>query len=310
MDNNIHCFGIKVIQGLKNGFLGGPKSTKFNIYIDSKKFVVDINQLGKRETQIMSCSDVPSRELWYIFNTLDMLIMLMEGKFIPIENVFILNSDSSTIESADISALIGHRLNLFDSADFALGNHSSFIDIFSVISDNLYTRWIVLMKELDILHPMVLYCMANTGLPVDCKCANLIESFEALEELINMCDATYTIPKVKKCESKLGKYLEHIIIIYGKSIFSEELVTNQAQFIKILVDSRNRIAHIKSRQGKAYLNGEESILYAIKLSYLYRSVLLKLLGIDSGLYEDKIKASVQNLNEWDNILKTFLLRLN
>ncbi len=44
----------------------------------------------------------------------------------------------------------------------------------------LFENWIVLCKELDTVHQIVLYSMAKKGFSADVKCANLIESNEAL----------------------------------------------------------------------------------------------------------------------------------
>lgn len=50
-------------------------------------------------------------------------------------------------------------------------------------------------------------------------------------------------------------------------------------FSAALKESRNRIAHIKAKQGKLFLDGKESVLYLCKLSMLYRIILFDLLEI-------------------------------
>lgn len=55
-----------------------------------------------------------------------------------------------------------------------------------------------------------------------------------------------------------------------------------------------------------YLNGSESVLYAVKMSFLYRNVLLALLGVDYTLYSNTIINSINGWNEWNHTLDAFL----
>lgn len=84
---------------------------------------------------------------------------------------------------------------------------------------------------------------------------------------------------------------------------------NKEQFAKILVDSRNRIAHIKSKQERRYLNGEESVLYLSKLSLLYRVILFDLLGMIEESYKGKLCRRTDALNQWQGIASNFLEEL-
>lgn len=97
---------------------------------------------------------------------------------------------------------------------------------------------------------------------------------------------------------------------YGNDIFKEEMCLSKNKFTDCLVKSRNRIFHIKRNQGNFYLDGPESVLYAVKLSDLYRIVLLSLLNVEYGLYSEKLKKTIDNWNEWNDVLKKFLQKLN
>lgn len=66
------------------------------------------------------------------------------------------------------------------------------------------------------------------------------------------------------------------------------------------------MAHIKSKQGKYYLNGSECILYAVKLSFLYRHILLTLLEVDYNFYKSQITKLVNDWENWNGILEEFL----
>lgn len=258
-----------------------------------------------RKTIISTNESIELDDLIVIFNKLDMLIMLGEGQFIPIEKAWIIKNGKSD-ESKELDSKIAMRLNLFNSCDFTIGNHSKFLSFDQYIDDNVFLKWIKMLEELDIVHPMVLYSMADTGMPIDCKTAFIIESFESLTDLIEKYNKSFIRPYVHKWESALKKYLCAIIELYGKDIFCKEYKANVERFAQILVNSRNRMAHIKSKQGRYYLNGLESILYAVKLSFLYRHILLTLLEVDYNFYKSQITKLVNDWDNWNGILEEFL----
>lgn len=80
-------------------------------------------------------------------------------------------------------------------------------------------------------------------------------------------------------------------------------------FLKSLVNSRVRIMHIKRNCHGSYLNRPESILYSIKISFLYRIVLLNLLGISPSLYHENLISNIQRWNSWNDIMDNFLYHL-
>lgn len=301
-------YGIEIQQRLNNGILGGPLQCDFTITIDSILYEISIEQLGIRKTTITTDSTVDLDEMIKLFNELDMLIMLGEGQFIPIVESKIINDDIVSNSDA-IDLIFEKRLKMFNSADFTIGSHSTFLSFDKYVDANLFMKWVSMLKELDILHNMVLYSMADTGMTIDCKSAFLIEAFEALSELIEMYDSSFQRPKVNKGESKLKKYICAVIQKYGVDIFSKEMSDDLEKVIQILVNSRNRIAHIKSKQDKLYLNGSESVLYAVKMAFLYRNILLVLLGVDYRLYSNAIVNSINGWNEWNHTLDTFLDRI-
>jgi len=302
------CNGVVVQQQLESGILGGPKQIIFNTKIDGNVFTISVSQYCIRTVEITSSVAQPIENYWTVFNYLDCLLMMFDGKFIPIRLCHAIVNNGETA-SSELSKYIENRVGLYKSADFVKGGHSSFVDYDIVLTEELFQKWLTMKSELDITHQMVLYSMADTSLPIDCKCAFLIESFEALAELVKSYNQNYVLPTVKKGESKLGKRLTSILDLYGIDIFKKELDINRDKLVEILVNSRNRIAHIKSRQEKNYLNGPESVLYAVKLSYLYRTVLLSLLDIGYSLYSVKLKKSIESWNSWNGVLDIFLKKL-
>lgn len=210
--------GIEIQQRLAKGILGGPFRCDFSITLNSVLYEISIEQMVIRKTIISTNESVELDDLIAVFNKLDMLIMLGEGQFIPIEKAWIIKNGKS-VESKELDSKIAMRLNLFNSCDFTIGNHSKFLSFDQYIDDNVFLKWIKMLEELDIVHPMVLYSMADTGMPIDCKTAFIIESFESLTDLIEKYNKSFIRPYVHKWESALKKYLCAIIGLYGKDIF-------------------------------------------------------------------------------------------
>ena len=67
--------------------------------------------------------------------------------------------------------------------------------------------------------------------------------------------------------------------------------------------------HIKINQRKPTLDGRESVLYAIKMSYLYRLVILEKLKINAFLYEDNLIKRVGYIDGWNGIQEQLFNRL-
>lgn len=144
-----------------------------------------------------------------------------------------------------------------------------------------------------------IYCLSRVEMPVDMKCAFLIEAFIGVGEIIQSKKSEFVLPKRKsREESQLGLDLKYIISHYGQEIFRGEYQKDLEGFVQILVNSRNRIAHIKSKQNRKFLNGDESVLYLHKLSLMYRIILLDLLDIPLNRYKERLSNRIETINCW------------
>ena len=290
-----------ITQAPSNGILGGPFSKKLVLTNDGIDYAVSIEQMGVRTIEISSTKAHSAKDVLSIYYRIVTLLMLFDGKFYPI------------IEAADdvgdITVSMQEReLASYKSADFMLGTGNALLNPFPLLSAQLIDVWNLLENNLDMVHKMFLYCVSNVEMPVDMKCAFLIETYIGLAELIASKKADFILPAIKSGESKLQKYLTAVIGCYGNDIFESERKLGLELFSGILKESRNRIAHIKEKRGKLFLNGAESVLYLCKLSMLYRIVLLDLLGIPSEQYESNVKKRVESLNNWNGVLDAFLVR--
>lgn len=286
-----------------NGFLGGPikKELILNSESQNEKVKISVEQLGERTIAIFTNSSMQYANQVYF--DLKRLLMLFDGHFYPIV--------SACENGTNVTASIVKRLiSSYHSADFTLGTESKLIDFSQVLSEQLFTKWHELQVELDIIHKMVLYCLSDAQIPVDMKCAFLIEAFSGVGELIERKKDDFTMPqKERKDQSELRMRLEYIIEHYGQVIFRDEIQKNIIEFTQILTNSRNRIAHIKSKQEKTYLDGKESVYYLCKLSLMYRMILFDLLGIPYELYEAGLLRGIKYLNgRWENIKDEFFTK--
>lgn len=182
-----------------------------------------------------------------------------------------------------------------------------FLDYSEKLNDKLIERWIELQNELDIVNQVFLYNIADTGVTADVKCANLIELFEPLVEIINQHDCFFSRLQTGEHGTTLKMCIDAVICKYGKDIFEQEYSHNKDAFLQILVRSRNRIMHIKRNQPCGnYLSGAESILYMIKICHLYRTILLILLGIQYPEFSCILNQSILAWNQWENTLDNFI----
>ena len=92
--------------------------------------------------------------------------------------------------------------------------------------------------------------------------------------------------------------LKELINNYGKEIFSLELydVSNFGELLDHMVNSRKRIMHIKRNVDKAFNSSEKYLLYMEKMSFLYRRIIIDLLGVDFAIYRNVL---IKNVECWN-----------
>ena len=97
--------------------------------------------------------------------------------------------------------------------------------------------------------------------------------------------------------------------------FDEYIITTEGvgayeRFLSAMVNSGVRIMHIKREQKGVFFNGNESVLYMLKMNLLYRRIMFEVLGIDEAIYKNSLLKCVSRLDEWNGILKGFLSKLS
>ena len=297
---------------LEGGLLGSHDSITINHRAFECDYTISISQNGIRTIEVKTMAPTKAQYLWMVLHDVIRLCMLFDGQFLQLESgVFYLNEEKTDWSDELVKEYCRRTLPFYTSADFTRGSTNSFICALDVLSDDVLARWIDIESELEIVHPMVLYGMSNLGVPVDLKAAILIETFEPLFELIKQKHPEFSLaPEQPKPnggkDSKLRRILESTIQKYGLDIFEKEIKKDIHSFCQVLVNSRNRMFHIKTWSEKLILSGTEAVLYAAKMSILYRRILLDLLGINYALYEEKVEEITNKWNSWNGVLNYFL----
>ena len=281
---------LKIIQKPTNGFLGGPKYNKFTLHANGVSFNVEIQQSISRIICIDSSESNNYQDYLDIFYSLETLLMLCDGQFIPTISAF---EDDIEITCSWNK----RRLPSYSSADFMLGSGNKLIDYSEIIDEEMFKKWYDLKTELDLNFKMMLYCVSSVEMPKDMQCAFMTEAFLGIYELALKRYPAIKAPPIPKGESKLKCYLIALFEKFGAIIFGEELAINKNTFAQILVNSRNRIAHISSKQDRVFLNGEECVMYLKKLSLLYRIIIFDHLEIPEELYKDKLSSAITSIDK-------------
>ena len=291
-----------------NIILGGPHVAEFETR--DNKFFIKIEQFGYRKISIKASEETSVFELYGVFTKIERLLMIFDGQFLNLENLEF--TDSSDTEKSMLKSvgnnLMHQRLSYFKSSDLVSYKVDKLLEFEEVLNSDLYDKWEHLLEELDIAHQMYLYAMGDTKITVDVKCAFLIELSETLVEVLKVY--TNSFQKLKPGNgTSLKACVKALIEEYGKDIFEREMEANEKEFLSTVINSRVRIMHIKRNQKIKYFDGNESVLYILKLNLLYRRILLEILGVEKQVYVDKLRKCVSRLNRWNDTLDKFLLRL-
>ena len=291
-----------------NIILGGSHVAEFETR--DNKFFIKIEQFSYLKISIKASEETSVFELYGVFTKIERLLMIFDGQFLNLENLEF--TDSSDTEKSMLKSvgnnLMHQRLSYFKSSDLVSYKVDKLLEFEEVLNSDLYDKWEQLLEELDIAHQMYLYAMGDTKITVDVKCAFLIELAETLVEVLKVY--TNSFQKLKPGNgTSLKACVKALIEEYGKDIFEREMEANEKEFLSTVINSRVRIMHIKRNQKIKYFDGNESVLYILKLSLLYRRILLEILGVEKQVYVDKLRKCVSRLNRWNDTLDKFLLRL-
>lgn len=288
--------------------LAGPKKIRFVV---NENLAVEIEQLGIRTINIISEQEISFRELYSVFTKVERLLMILDGRFIELKELKF--EETSTESEAHLKSyaynLMRSRLSYYKSADFCNYCLEKLIDFDTILTTQLYNDWEALLDELDIVHQMFLYSVSDSKMPIDGKCAFLIELAEPMVEVVKVHTHFYSSLTPGERGTSLKMCIDALISKYGTDIFGKEISNDYEKFLQTVVNSRVRIMHIKRQQKGLFFNGPESMLYAKKMELLYRKIVFEMLGIEENMYKEKMLLLILSLNNWNDIQMKFLKKL-
>lgn len=306
----LECKEVKAIfEDTKDKLSNGRR--KKILLRDEIPLEILVEQEEKRTITIKCDTDISVQTLYAILSRIERLLMLFDGRFVPICVLQFGDSDSCSVAKLNEFAehCLRNRLSYFSSVDFCQYPFNKLIEFDDVLTEELYRKWESVLEELDIVHQMYLYSLCDSGQPIDIKCAFLVELAEPLVEIVKNNKNYFPSLRPGERSTTLKDCLRAIILKYGHVVFEQEINHDFEKFLQCLVNSRKRIMHIKRRQNGIYFNGSEAILYSVKLQLLYRLVLFELLDIEQMDYYDSIERCVKRWNEWNDCLARFLNKL-
>lgn len=298
LDLQFKCTKLFVVQKLENEFNLVSFQNKFKL--DNGVDVSIISKFCKINIELTSNSPMKCEEFINIFQDIDKLLMLFDGRFYTIEKLIVSNDEA---ESRDIlSEYNSKRLNCFYSKDLYKYSWLKINLLQDVLTKDLYDKWCSLISDLDIAFQMFLYTLSDNKMTIDLNFAFLVELAEPFTELVkNSTNYCQSLTPGKR-RTTLKDCIYNLIKEYGTDIFTNESKDDYEPFLKMVVNSRVRIMHIKKNQ-ENFFDGNECIKYSLKFSVLYRKILLSLLDVPYQKYKENIINISKKIDDWKIIEK-------
>lgn len=291
---------LKVIQTNDDGTFGGPFVNDFEYTYKGVTYRVKIEQILKRELLIGTDEKVECIELFDMESFLEILLFLFDGRFYPIENAAMIDeNEDPSIYQNKVNHYYNNRPPIYKSIDICRHQFMKLVNFKDIDLTNTLLEWARISNELDIAFNMLLYCLSDIHMPVDCKISSIIEMVKPFGEIVENNNRSFHIERNKRTKRMdLRIALETVIQTFGSEIFYKELNGNFQEFLDLLVNTRNKISHVKSLQDKACLDGVQCVFYIAKLSIMYRKIIFMMIGIDDTMYTDNIIKAVEALDNW------------
>lgn len=306
MDISIKCNKLRAQYCMNNGMLRCVEPYEFIIH-EPKMIQICIEEVGKRIITLTCDDEIEAIELYSLILKLERLLQIFDGAFVPLEDIVINGKEDKNAYDVLVTHLKVQRLRYFSSASFVKVQSDRILNYEDVLSERLFDSWKVLLEELGVVNQMYLYATSDCGFTNDVKCAFLVELAESLIEIIGK--ENIALQRLPREQGNLKPCLRTIINNYGQILFENEVKFDIEKILTCLVNTRVNIMHIKINQRTPQFDGKEATLYAMKMSYLYRIVILNRLGIDEKLYVDNLRKRVCNIDEWNEIQEKLFDRL-
>lgn len=285
------------IEKNENHLYFGEKTLK--LQRDNIVYCIKIVSLHNEKHIEIICSDLVELERLYLWvGEIRRFDYLFDGAFYTLQNCIV---DNENITDIVQNIEVGY----FQNAKYL---HKIPFELDEKSYKKYFLKWLVQEKKLGIINQMVLYANNVKGLPADVRISMLIECYEALakklekKKLITITPEKTTNRQVKcpncnhphsisvKGKKTLACCLLAILERFGKPVFMTEY-RRKRSLVNHIVKTRNKVFHVNSRQKKT-LKGSQSGFYVIKLDWLYRYIILVLIGIDKKKLDEIVDKQI------------------
>lgn len=294
---------LKAEYSLRNGILRSGCTYSFRLKVP-ENVDVTIEENGSRTILISCDEEIEIKKMYGILADLERLLLIFDGAFLSLTQLFFSGNGKTSTYVSLAEQYKAKRLHYFELAEYPSIIIDRLLNYENVLTSELYVNWQELLADLDVVNQMYLYVISDCGFTCDVKCAFLVELSESLIEIIG-------INNLKNPDNRtLKSCLRTLICNFGDDIFKREKEFDLERILTLLIKNRVNIMHIKTnREKSSLLTGKEYFLYAIKLSYLYRIIVLSMLGIDKSIYIDTLKKKISNWDNWNGVQSRLFKRL-
>lgn len=293
--------------------LAGPAEVEFDVGFHGceatggdcakLKCQVVIHQCVLRTITITCDSPLDWNSLLVPLSQVERLLMIFDGYFVPISDMrFSYTAGGPASTDADCATVRTHAMNqrasYYRSADFML-IPSKLVKFKDVLSAELFAKWQEILDDLDIVNQVYLYAVSDNGMPRDVTLAFLAEMSESMVELLKAKRDLFPSLTPGARGTALKDCLRSLIEQYGDVIFEKEMSGDFGDCLDRLRGTRVQIMHIKRNwaEGKRF-DGKHCVLYILKLSLLYRAILLDLLDIEKDDYALELRRITDRIDRW------------
>lgn len=305
---NLKCNKLIAKYCVNNGMLRSIETYKLEIQ-NPVAMQICIEENGKRIITLLSEEEIEIQKMYSVLLNLERLLNIFDGAFIPLDEISLYGNESKEAYNSLCVHLKKIRLKYFLSASFLTVQTDRIVNYEDVLSKEMYEHWEDVLCELGVVNQMYLYAISDNGMTNDIKCAFLIELAEPLYEillsegkLLGRAVPENKFPTLKSC-------LKKIVNKYGTILFEKEKAFGIRKILNCLVNTRVNIMHIKKNQNKPKLEGKENVLYATKMSYLYRIVILEWIGVEKRYYINNLKKRVEDMEKFYGVQNEMFERL-
>lgn len=189
--------GIKIIQTNDNGMFGGTYLNDFEYVYNNTNYRVKIEQYIK-EILIGTDKVVKCSELFEMESLIEQLLFVFDGRFYPIENAAMIDENEDlSIYQNKVNHYYNNRPPIYKSIDICRHQFMKLVNFKDIDLTNTLLEQARISNELDIAFNMLLYCLSDIYMPVDCKISSIIEMVKPFGEIVENNNRSFHIERNK-----------------------------------------------------------------------------------------------------------------